>query len=46
MDKSALLEQLQQLSQEYYYNEISFEEYRKLRRELLKKIDAAYNSQN
>lgn len=46
INKPEMLRQVEQLSQDYYFNRISFAEYRRLRRELLKQIEAKYNSKN
>jgi len=41
-----LFEQVKKLSDDYYNNYISFEEYRQKRNTLLKQIDAGYNGAN
>ncbi len=41
-----LLPQLKKLSDSYYNHQISFDDYRNQRKDLLKKIDAEYNGKN
>ncbi|WP_196137618.1 hypothetical protein [Aliikangiella sp. G2MR2-5] len=43
MNRQELFDRVQRLSQEYYYREISYDDYRRCRKELLKEIDQKMN---